>query len=138
MVRVSARSRAALAHEAIAVDHHAGDLPGADDATRIAGGHGELEATPVDPLENRLGVHLRADRGRLEVVELDAHADRGRTLVDGAGDGVDRRLLAQGDQPGRTENLGVARPQRLRSVGLSYPEARAAPHAGLEVHAPQR
>ncbi|MEY2446862.1 MAG: hypothetical protein QOH79_338 [Acidimicrobiaceae bacterium] len=93
-----------LVHEAVDVDDDAGDLARGDQAALVVDGNGEREPTPFDVLERGLGAHLVADRGRGEVVELDAHADRRRSRTEAPIEGLHRRLLDQRDHAGRAEN----------------------------------
>jgi hypothetical protein len=72
------------------------------------------------------------------MIELHAHPDRCRALVERGVDRIDRRLLAQRDQPWRAEHLGVARPHGPRGVFLTHEQTGTAPHPGLERHGAAR
>ena len=79
VTRDQTHHRARSARNRSIVDDDSGDLAGGDEAAGVGRRHGERQAPALDPLEHRLGEHLLADRGRLEVVDLDAHPDRALT-----------------------------------------------------------
>ena len=66
-----------LVEEAVPVDEHSGDPARGDQAARVVGRDVEHQAAALDLLEHRLGHDLDPDGGRLHVVDLDPHPDRG-------------------------------------------------------------
>ena len=106
-----------LGEELLDVDDHAGDLAGGDEALRVGGRHGEHQATALDLVEDRLGLHRLPDGGRVEVVDLHAHARRWSTR--GAAARPARRRW-----PPRTGRRRVAWPARPPHRSASPPMCR--------------
>ena len=110
-------------------------LPAATRPPVVGRRDGERDAAALDLVEHGLGDDLGADRRRLQVIDLDPHADRrgpGREL---RRDRVARRLLAQGDEPRRAEHVdgrptarrAPCRPRRRPSAprpGVPSPRSR--------------
>ena len=85
-------------------------------------------------VQDRLGDDLGADRRGLQVIELDAHADRRAVRVEGVGDRVAACFLAQRDEPWGAEDFDDPRAERKSGVGLGDHELRVAAHSSFEIH----
>jgi hypothetical protein len=66
--------------------------------------HSEREPAALDAVEECFGHHGRTNRGRLEVIELDAHSHRGFTGGQGVAQRQDARFFHEGDDPGRRQD----------------------------------
>ena len=116
---------AGLGQEGGLVDQHPGHPAGADQAAAVAfeagcrDGEGEAAALHLD--QRGLGQDHLADGHRGQVVELDpgGHAGLGGRQVPVGG--PQRRLLAQGDEPGRGQHRDVAGAEVLRRVLVGRP-----------------
>ena len=108
--------------ESLAVDDNAGYPASADEPSTIMCGDGEREAGALDLFQCCFGSDLTADRGWLEVVELNTHPDGGLVLFEVAGERLAGRLFAQGQQSGGSQHGHVARPSSDRRIGLTDDE----------------
>ena len=109
-------------------------LPAAIEPAVVGHRHGEDQPAALDLLEGGLGLGLASDRGRCQMVELDAHADRrlpGAEVADERGAG---RFLAQRHDSRSGEHRHVTRRHRTRRVGIADDEIRLAPQAGFQRH----
>src|SRR6478735_9103417 len=72
-LRRAGRELDRLREELVDVDDDPRHLAGGDEALGVGRGDGEHQAPALDLVEDRLGLDGLTDRGRVQVVELDAH-----------------------------------------------------------------
>jgi leucyl aminopeptidase len=93
----------------------------------------ELQPPAVDAEEHGLGAHRRADRARQEMLELHPGADARLSLRQRVADGLDRRLLGQGEHLGCGQHPDVTRSHRQGRVVLGHRQAHARAPTGPAV-----